>query len=151
MGSRETTTSAAGSRNGLGAAGAAAGIKPLPWPPAGASRRRALAPHAHRCAGCAADFRCPGPDETGLCAPVCPPCYWFQLGLQLKIYSAVVSALSRRRDRIEREIGSAACKRAQAMRKRLSRDSKLMAAFRTGHNGAHRNGRPPQPLASHPS
>ncbi len=133
------TNGAARSRNGFGAAHAAAGIKPLPWPPAGIGRRRALAPHAHRCAGCAADFRCPGPDETGLCAPVCPPCYWFELGLQVKIYSEVVAALTRRRAGIERTIGTAACKRAQIMRRRLSRHDKLTAAFRESrdHNAAH--------------
>ncbi len=148
MRSRETNGAAAG-RNGH--AGVPAGIKPLPWPPAGMARRRALAPHAHRCAGCGADFRCPGPDDTGLCAPVCRPCYWFELGLQLKIYSAVVAALGRRRDRIEREIGTAACKRAQAARRQLSRNSKLMAAFRGSrdHNGAHRTGRSPEAVSSH--
>jgi len=133
------TNGAARSRNGTSPAQAAAGIKPLPWPPPGLGRRRALAPHAHRCAGCAADFQCPGPDETGLCAPVCPPCYWFELGLQVKIYSAVVAALTRRRAGIERTIGNAACKRAQIMRRRLSRQGKLAAAFREspGLNAAH--------------
>jgi hypothetical protein len=137
-----------------GTGGAGLAQRPLPWPPAGVSRRRALAIHAHRCVGCGADFRCPGPDDTGLCAPVCPPCYWFELGMQLKVYSAVVAALSRRRTEIERRIGSAACRNVQRKRQRLSREQKLMAAFpnRTvrSHNGAHRNGLVPGFLTRRP-
>jgi hypothetical protein len=139
-----------------GADGAVLAQRPLPWPPPGVSRRRALGIHAHRCVGCGADFRCPGPDDTGLCAPVCPPCYWFELGMQLKIYSTVVAALGRRRAEIERRIGGAACRSVQRKRKRqrLSREQKLMAAFpdRTArsHNGAQRNGLVPGFLTRRP-
>ncbi|MFZ0888998.1 MAG: hypothetical protein WA005_11140, partial [Candidatus Binataceae bacterium] len=74
-------------------------MKPLPWPPAELTPRQAQEAHAHRCVACAAEFRCPGPDEAGFCAPVCPPCYWVELGQQLRIYRSVVTALSRRRSK----------------------------------------------------
>lgn len=121
-------------------------VKPLPWPPPGVALRKARARHAHRCLACGAEFRCSGPDETGLCAPVCPPCYWFELGLQLKVYSDVVAALNRRRAKIERKIGTAACRSALLRRRRLSRRQKLVGAYRDSrtenHKGSNGNGRP---------
>lgn len=101
-------------------------LKPLPWPPEELAPRQAREAHAHRCTACAAEFRCPGPDETGFCAPVCPPCYWVELGRQVRIYRSVVEALIRRRSRIERRVGSLACRQAQ--RRRASRNLRLLAA-----------------------
>ncbi len=106
-------------------------IKPLPWPPSGARRARGSRPHAHRCTACSRVFACPGPDDTGLCAPVCQPCYWLELGRQLRIYKAVVGALDRRRARIERRIGKAACLRARAMRQKLEREQLLALSSKT--------------------
>jgi hypothetical protein len=100
-------------------------LKPLPWPPPDLGPARARRPHAHRCTACAAVFSCPGPDDTGLCAPVCSPCYWVELSRQLRIYKAVVLALGRKR----RRIGKAACLRAQALRRKL--DHQRFLALRT--------------------
>ena len=107
---------------------ARAEMKPLPWPPAELTPRQARKPHAHRCVECAAEFRCPGPDQAGFCVPACPPCYWVELGQQLRIYRSVVASLSRRRSKIERRVGNAACRRAQR-RRRSSRRLRLVPAL----------------------
>ena len=107
---------------------ARAEMKPLPWPPAELTPRQARQAHAHRCVACAAEFACQGPDEVGFCAPVCPPCYWVELGQQLRIYRSVVASLGRRRSKIERRVGNAACRRAQR-RRRSSRRLRLMPAL----------------------
>jgi hypothetical protein len=100
---------------------------------------------------CSADYRCAGPDETGRCAPVCSPCYWVELGGQLRVYQAMVVALTRKRAQLERRAGAQVCRKAQKQRRDLLRRSDLLAGFgtltirnyrtaRTGyeaHNGFH--------------
>jgi hypothetical protein len=117
-------------------------VRPLPWPPPDLARRDAHAPHAHRCVACNAGFRCPGPDETGLCAPVCQPCYWVELGNQLRIYRSVVVALGKRRLEIERAIGTTACRRAELARRKRTRGRKLQAAMgKLGEQSNNQSGR----------
>src|SRR5712692_6567436 len=94
---------------------------PLPWPPATLSRRAARCPHAHHCTICRDKYRCSGPDETGSCTPVCAPCYWVELGSQLRIYQALVDSLSRKRRKIQARLGTAVCRRASAYRRKQTR------------------------------
>jgi hypothetical protein len=85
--------------------------------------------HAHHCLACGAKYECRGPEEIGYCAPVCPPCYWIELGSQLRIYKQVVSELERKRSGIERRIGKDICKTAAARRRKLKTDASLLVAF----------------------
>src|SRR5271157_2243440 len=94
-------------------------VLPLPWPPAGADSRVARRPHRHRCVNCPSLYLCAGPDETGECVPLCGPCMWVELGAQLKMYQAMANEIDRRRRKIEEQIGSSECRRAQMLRRNL--------------------------------
>ena len=89
----------------------------------------ARSPHAHRCLACDAPYDCPGPDEIGYCAPVCQPCYWMELGSQLRIYEEMVAELRRKRTEIERRLGKAICRTAAARRQNVKTDASLLVAF----------------------
>lgn len=103
-------------------------IKPLPWPDAEAGDA-ACEPHAHRCLVCTDIYECRGPEEIGSCAPVCQPCYWIELGSQLGIYQEMVADLERKRNAIERRLGSEVCRRAAARRGKGIPDASLLMAF----------------------
>jgi hypothetical protein len=60
---------------------------------------------------------------------VCPPCYWVELGAQLRVYQFVVAALERKRSRIERRIGATACRRAERHRRSLLARNHVVAGF----------------------
>ncbi|MGH7949065.1 MAG: hypothetical protein ACREQF_07575, partial [Candidatus Binataceae bacterium] len=100
-----------------------------PWPSVEVSARDARRPHAHRCFTCCAVYACPGPAETGLCAPVCPPCYWVELGVQERFYEAMVAAFIRKRAKLERRVGARACRNAQRERRALLRRADLVAGL----------------------
>ncbi len=104
-------------------------LRPLPWPTADTTAGDARKPHAHHCFTCSAVYACPGPDETGLCTPVCSPCYWVELGAQLRLYKAMVASLIRKRARLERCAGSRACRQAQRHRRELLRRADLLTGF----------------------
>lgn len=106
-------------------------IEPLPWPPADGTIRKARRPHGHECLTCGAEFECVGPDETGFCAPVCPPCYWIELGWQLRLYESMVDELARKRLAIQRRIGKAVCRAAKTRRRKVVAKGDLVAAFGT--------------------
>lgn len=110
---------------------AALEILPLPWPESIGSRRHALRPHSHRCVSCSTPYRCGGPDETGECPPVCGPCMWVELGVQLKQYQSTLDAIVRRRRKLEEQAGAAACRKAQLLRRNVQRGRYLLAGF--GH------------------
>ncbi|MGH7864781.1 MAG: hypothetical protein ACREQB_07320 [Candidatus Binataceae bacterium] len=101
----------------------------MPWPPAEVSARDARTAHAHRCFSCSAVYACPGPDETGLCPPVCSPCYWVELGVQQRVYQTMVAAFVRKRAKLERRVGERACRRAQRLRRELLRRTDLVTGF----------------------
>jgi hypothetical protein len=107
---------------------AALATVPLPWPPTDAPRE-GRRPHAHRCFDCSAEFRCPGPDETGACAPICAPCYWLELGRQVRTYRAVIAALNRKRRKIEKAVGASVCQKSQAHRRRNVQTGAIIAGF----------------------
>ena len=104
-------------------------LLPLPWPAPGADLRAARRPHCHRCVNCPNDYLCAGPDESGECVPLCGPCLWVELGAQLKMYQSIAHEIDRRRRKIEDRIGSAACRRAQMLRRNLLRESNLISGF----------------------
>jgi hypothetical protein len=104
-------------------------IKPLPWPEPGQARGSARKRHAHNCLSCGAAYECRGPEEIGYCAPVCQPCYWMELGSQLRIYKEVVTELERKRSGIERRIGKGFCRSTAARRRKMRNDASLLLAF----------------------
>ena len=104
-------------------------ILPLPWPVDGISVREARRPHAHRCISCASDYRCGGPDQSGECAPVCDPCMWVELGSQLRMYRTMADTIERRRRKIESEVGTGACRKAQDNRRNLMLNRNVIAGF----------------------
>ena len=104
-------------------------IKPLPWPEARQFGDPTLERHAHQCLSCGATYECRGPEEIGYCAPVCQPCYWMELGSQLRIYKEVVAELERKRSGIERRIGKGVCRSAAARRRKAKCDAGLVVAF----------------------
>jgi hypothetical protein len=104
-------------------------IVPLPYPEAGAAGRRPTDPHGHRCAACGAAYECAGPDDMGLCAPVCAACYSVELGSQLRIYLTVVAELKRKRRAMEKIAGSAACRQAERFRRRTAARGRLLTGF----------------------
>jgi hypothetical protein len=104
-------------------------IKPLPWPEPGQALSFARKPHAHNCLSCGAQYECRGPEEIGYCAPVCQPCYWIELGSQLRAYKEVVTQLERKRTGIERRIGKGSCRTAAARRRKMRNEAGLLAAF----------------------
>jgi len=65
----------------------------------------------------------------GYCTPVCQPCYWIELGSQLRIYKEIVAELERKRIEIERRIGKGFCQNAAAHRRKMSNDASLLVAF----------------------
>ena len=85
--------------------------------------------HAHNCLCCGAMYACEGPEETGFCAAVCEPCRWIELGSQLQVYKEVVAAMERKRTRIERRVGKAACHSAYARRNKMKTNANLLVAF----------------------
>src|SRR5260370_40396065 len=89
---------------------------PLPWPPAGVSAREARRPHGHRCIVCSENYRCAGPDSSGECAPLCGPCLWVELGTQVRLYQSMADTIDRRRRKIEQQVGSSKCRKAQSHR-----------------------------------
>lgn len=103
-------------------------LRPLPWPDP-QTAEAASEPHAHRCLTCAGTYECRGPEETGYCAPVCQPCYWIELGAQLRIYREMVVDLERKRGEIEFRIGSEVCRNAVARRSPAKNDASLLVAF----------------------
>lgn len=104
-------------------------LEPLPWPEAGDAYR---IPHRHHCTTCGTGYDCDGPDYTGFCAPICPPCYWAALGTQLESFQQVSGELSHKRDEIERRVGIEACRRAEARRSvRGKTDAGLVVAMDT--------------------
>jgi len=104
-------------------------LLPLPCPDPATPQAVPLRAHGHRCAGCGAAYRCPGPDETGFCPPLYAPCYWVELGTQLKVYRAVVAAMSRKRREMEKIAGRTACQAAEHRRRRFGRAGSLVAGF----------------------
>jgi hypothetical protein len=104
-------------------------IKPLPWPEPGQAHGPARRRHAHSCLSCGATYECRGPEEIGYCAPVCQPCYWIELGSQLRIYKEVVTELERKRSGIERRLGKGFCRSAAARRRKMRNDASLFVAF----------------------
>jgi hypothetical protein len=104
-------------------------LLPLPWPAPGADPRTARRQHRHRCINCPNYYLCAGPEETGECSPLCGPCLWVELGTQLRMYQSMANAIDRRRRRLEARVGSAACRRAQTMRRNLLRQSNVLAGF----------------------
>jgi hypothetical protein len=127
-------------------------IEPLPWPAPGIGMRAARRRHGHRCVACGAEFLCTGPEETGCCAPVCPPCYWIELGSQLRVYHSVADALERKRCTIERRVGSEACRAARLRRRKFQVAQGMIAGLGTlllqagpTCDKGHKNGRVHQP------
>lgn len=110
-------------------AGRSLALHPLPWPAADVSARDARKPHAHRCLICSAQYRCSGAGETGLCTPVCSPCYWVELGVQQRVYEAMVATFVRKRAQLERRVGAGACRQAQRQRRELLRRADLLTGF----------------------
>jgi hypothetical protein len=104
-------------------------ILPLPWPASGADSRTARRQHRHLCVNCPNYYMCGGPDETGECPPLCGPCLWVELGTQLRMYQSMANAIERRRRRLEAQLGSTACRRAQTIRRNLLRQSNVLAGF----------------------
>jgi hypothetical protein len=104
-------------------------IEPLANLESGPAIGRAGKPHAHHCLTCGVSFACRGPEEIGSCEPICQPCYWIELGSQLRVYREVVSELQRKRLGIERRIGKAVCHRAAARRRKVKTDASLLVAF----------------------
>lgn len=102
---------------------------PLPWPASDADPRTVRRQHRHRCVNCPNYYLCAGPDERGECSPLCGPCLWVELGTQLRMYQSIANAIDRRRRRLEAQVGSAACRQAQTMRRNLLRQSNLLAGF----------------------
>jgi hypothetical protein len=103
-------------------------IEPLPWPAPGISAAAARRPHGHCCASCADSFECAGPQMTGTCVPVCPPCYWMELGSQLRVYREIVEEITQRRREIEQRVGKHACQMAE-IRRRKGTNAPLLVAF----------------------
>ena len=85
--------------------------------------------HVHRCITCGGRYECQGPAETGDCAPVCQPCYWIELGAQLRIYKEVVAELEGKQLEIENRIGINTCRTAAAQRRKMRGDAGLLVAF----------------------
>ena len=104
-------------------------ILPLPWPPPGVTLRDARRPHAHRCINCAEHYRCAGPDESGECTPMCGPCMWVELGVQMRTFQSMADAIEQRRHKIEARIGAAACRRSQSYRRLMLRGRNVVAGF----------------------
>ena len=102
---------------------------PLPWPADGVSARDARRPHIHRCINCAAHYRCTGPDQSGECAPMCGPCMWVELGVQLRTIQSMADAIEQRRLKIETQFGAAACRRSHSYRRLLLRGRNVVAGF----------------------
>ena len=84
--------------------------------------------HVHTCITCGSRYKCRGPEATGDCAPVCQPCYWIELGAQLRIYKEVVAELENKRLEIEQRIGKDSCRTAAANRRKM-RSGGLLVAF----------------------
>lgn len=103
-------------------------IEPLPWPAPGISMAAARRAHGHCCAACGDSFECSGPEVTGTCAPVCPPCYWMELGSQLRVYREIVEEIAHKRLEIERRVGKHACHIAQ-IRRRRAKSAPILVAF----------------------
>jgi hypothetical protein len=85
--------------------------------------------HVHRCVTCGARYQCRGLEASGDCAPVCQPCYWIELGAQLRIYKEVVAELEAKRLEIENQIGIDTCRTAAAQRRKMRGDAELLVAF----------------------
>lgn len=104
-------------------------ILPLPWPAPGADSRTARRQHRHRCVNCPSYYLCAGPDDTGECVPLCGPCLWVELGVQLRMYRSMAESIDRRRRKLEERVGSSACRRARMLRRNLLRQSNVVAGF----------------------
>jgi len=104
-------------------------ILPLPWPVPGADSRATRRQHRHRCVNCPSYYLCAGPDDTGECIPLCGPCLWVELGVQLRMYRSMADAIDRRRRKVEERVGSSACRRARMLRRKLLRQSNVVAGF----------------------
>jgi len=104
-------------------------IHPLRWTSPGEAVTAVERHHAHNCLTCGAAYECPGPEEIGYCNPICQPCYWIELGSQLRIYQEVVTELRRKRVGIERRVGKAVCHSAAAFRRKTKTDASLLVAF----------------------
>ncbi|HVA82220.1 MAG TPA: hypothetical protein VNF29_14935 [Candidatus Binataceae bacterium] len=112
---------AVGNHRRFPARGRMLALLPLPCPdPAQAAAGAALRPHAHHCAACGAIYRCAGAGDTGLCVPLCAPCYSLELGRQLSAYRTMVAAAPERKSRqLVKGRGRALCAGAR----RLARHS----------------------------
>lgn len=117
-----------GSKSGDASKGALK-IEPLPWPAAQVPNETAHLRHGHRCIACANTFECQGPEETGFCTPVCQPCYWVELGTQLRVYREVVSELARKSKEIEQRVGREAIRVAEARRLKTSARADVLVAL----------------------
>ncbi len=95
----------------------------------GPNDQAALGHHMHICLSCGVTYVCGGPEEMGYCAPVCQPCYWIELGSQLRIYKEIVTELERKRIGIERRIGKRFCQNAAAHRRKMRNHASLLVAF----------------------
>ena len=118
---------------------------PLPWPPAGVSAREARRPHGHRCIICSEIYRCAGPDSSGECAPLCGPCLWVELGTQVRMYQSMADTIDRRRRKIEQQVGSSKCRKAQSHRRSQLQASNVVAGFgrvmlKRAQHGSNNNG-----------
>ena len=60
---------------------------------------------------------------------MCAPCYWVELGSQLKVYRAIVAEISRKRREMEKIAGRTACQMAEQRRRPLGRAGSLLAGF----------------------
>jgi len=85
--------------------------------------------HVHSCLTCGGRYECRGPEETGDCAPVCQPCYWIELGAQVRIYKEIVAELECKRLEIEQRIGKDTCRTAAARRREPRSNAGLLVAF----------------------
>jgi hypothetical protein len=85
--------------------------------------------HVHSCLTCGGRYQCLGREETGDCAPVCQPCYWIEIGAQLRIYKEVVVELEGKRLEIENRLGINTCRTAAAQRRQMRGDAGLLVAF----------------------
>ncbi len=112
-----------------GASGEAA-AEPIRWLGAGDASPAVSTPHRHHCSLCGGGYQCDGPDPAGVCAQICPPCYWAVLGAQLESYQEIVGELRRKREKIARRVGIEACRRAEARRRRrASSDASFVVAM----------------------
>jgi hypothetical protein len=60
---------------------------------------------------------------------VCAPCYWVEIGSQLRVYRAVVAALERKQQEMEELAGREACERAEQLKRKVRQAGRLLVGF----------------------